>query len=253
MTKISFDVDFSKDSENILQEIQERAKAEVEKRDNKVKSSAYLSTLHEKVNEELKTDYKSVTDLIRALTPFASSSLKDKISSTSPTGRRKTVSMNKETYDLITDLLSNPKPELRRQDLKPNQTAIARETGVSVVQVRKVATGGYDKKFGGKSIDSPVNPPFGKKVPDSESESHIQKTHLLAPTSPAVEKKVNEQDQLTPHSPSSEDIKANDEVSAPGFKAEPNSAKTSTKSGESKTKRNSITRPPQGRPFPPPP
>ena len=30
MTKISFDVDFSKDPEKILQEIQERAKAEVE-------------------------------------------------------------------------------------------------------------------------------------------------------------------------------------------------------------------------------
>ena len=33
MTKISFDVDFTKDPEQILKEIQERAKAEVEKRE----------------------------------------------------------------------------------------------------------------------------------------------------------------------------------------------------------------------------
>ena len=35
MTKISFDVDFSKDPDQILKEIQERAKAEVEKRESK--------------------------------------------------------------------------------------------------------------------------------------------------------------------------------------------------------------------------
>ena len=52
MTKISFDVDFNEDPEKILKDIQERAKAEVEKRESKEKTSAYLSTLHEKVNEE---------------------------------------------------------------------------------------------------------------------------------------------------------------------------------------------------------
>ena len=67
MTKISFDVDFSKDPEKILQEIQERAKAEVEKRENKERNSAFLSKLHETVNEKIGTDYKSVSDLIKHL------------------------------------------------------------------------------------------------------------------------------------------------------------------------------------------
>ena len=48
MTKISFDVDFNEDPEKILKDIQERAKAEVEKRESKEKTSAYLSTLHER-------------------------------------------------------------------------------------------------------------------------------------------------------------------------------------------------------------
>ena len=52
MTKISFDVDFSEDPEEILKQIQDRAKAEVEKRESKDKVSAYLSRLHEKVNAE---------------------------------------------------------------------------------------------------------------------------------------------------------------------------------------------------------
>ena len=142
MTKISFDVDFNEDPEKILKDIQERAKAEVEKRESKEKTSAYLSTLHEKVNEEIKTEYKSATDLIRALTPFASPALKDKLSATSPTGRRKTVTMDRETYQQIKELLSQP---------NPNKAAISRDTGVSVVQVRKVASGGYDEKFGGSS------------------------------------------------------------------------------------------------------
>ncbi|HAE10633.1 MAG TPA: hypothetical protein DCG39_03220, partial [Opitutae bacterium] len=142
MTKISFDVDFNEDPEKILKDIQERAKAEVEKRESKEKTSAYLSTLHEKVNEEINTEYKSATDLIRALTPFASPALKDKLSATSPTGRRKTVTMNRETYQQIKELLSQP---------NPNKAAISRDTGVSVVQVRKVASGGYDEKFGGSS------------------------------------------------------------------------------------------------------
>ena len=142
MTKISFDVDFNEDPEKILKDIQERAKAEVEKRESKEKTSAYLSTLHEKVNEEINTEYKSATDLIRALTPFASPALKDKLTATSPTGRRKTVTMDRETYQQINELLSLP---------NPNKAAISRDTGVSVVQVRKVASGGYDEKFGGSS------------------------------------------------------------------------------------------------------
>ena len=140
MTKISFDVDFSEDPEKILQQIQDRAKAEVEKRENKDKVSGYLSKLHEKVNEDIGTGYKSATDLIKALTPYASPALKDKLSSTSASGRRKTVTMNKATFDKIKELLAEP---------NPNKAAIGRETGVSVVQVRKVASGGYDEKFAG--------------------------------------------------------------------------------------------------------
>ena len=140
MTKISFDVDFSKDPEKILQEIQERAKAEVEKRENKERNSAFLSKLHETVNEKIGTDYKSVSDLIKALTPFAAPSLREKLTGTTASGRRKTVSMNKEIYDEVKKSLS---------ESNPNKAAIARKSGISVVQVRKIADGGYDKKFGG--------------------------------------------------------------------------------------------------------
>ena len=148
MTKISFDVDFSEDPEKILQQIQDRAKAEVEKRETKERVSGYLSKLHEKVNEDINTEYKSATDLIKALTPFASPALRDKLSSTSPSGRRKTVSMSKEVFDEIKKLLSEP---------NPNKAAIGRETGVSVVQVRKVAAGGYDEKFGDGAPSTPAN------------------------------------------------------------------------------------------------
>ncbi|MDC0157082.1 hypothetical protein OAK38_04915 [Verrucomicrobia bacterium] len=153
MTKISFDVDFSEDPEKILQQIQDRAKAEVEKRESKERVSGYLSKLHEKVNEDINTDYKSATDLIKALTPFASPALKDKLSSTSPSGRRKTVSMNKDVFDEIKKLLAEP---------NPNKAAIGRETGVSVVQVRKVADGGYDEKFGGEAPSTPTEKPADK-------------------------------------------------------------------------------------------
>jgi len=46
--------------------------------------------------------------------------------------------MTSELFQEIKSRLSLP---------NPNKAAIARETGASVVQVRKVATGGYDKKF----------------------------------------------------------------------------------------------------------
>ena len=88
MTKISFDVDFSKDPEKILEEIQERAKAEVAKRESKEKNSAFLSDLHNLVNKELGTSLKNTNDLIKALTPFTTAAFKNKLASTSPTGRR---------------------------------------------------------------------------------------------------------------------------------------------------------------------
>ena len=148
MTKLTFDVDFNKDPEEILREIQERARAVVAKQELKLKSVSFLSTLHEKVNEEIGTDYKSINDLIRALTQFANPKLKDKISSTSLTGRRVTVSMTRDLFLEIKSKLSQP---------NPNKAAIARETGLSVVQVRKVATGGYDSKFSSQSSSRPID------------------------------------------------------------------------------------------------
>ena len=158
MTKISFDVDFSKDPEKILQEIQERAKAEVEKRENKERNAAYLSKLHENVNEKIGTDFKSVSDLIKALTPFAAPSLRDKLLGTTASGRRKTVSMTKEIYLEVKKLLS---------ESNPNKAAIARKTGISVVQVRKVAEGGFDSKFDGNAPSKPekVPPPSFSSEP----------------------------------------------------------------------------------------
>jgi len=141
MTKLTFDVDFNKDPEEILKEIQERAKAEVAKRESKIKYAAFLSKLHEKVNEEIGTEFKSINDLIRALTQFANPKLKEKISS-SETGRRITISMTGELFNEIKSKLALP---------NPNKAAIARETGASVVQVRKVANGGYDQKFAVKN------------------------------------------------------------------------------------------------------
>ena len=143
MTKISFDLDFSKDSETLLKEIQDKAKSEVEKRETKERANSYLSELHQKVNEEIGTSYKSATDLIRALSEHASPLMRDRISGSSPTGRRKTVSMTKELYRRIKDELDKP---------SPNKAAIARETGVSVVQVRKVAAGGFEGKFSDSAI-----------------------------------------------------------------------------------------------------
>ena len=67
MTKLTFDIDFNKDPEEILREIQERAKEEVAKRESKEKTKIYLSNLHKKVNDDLGTKYASINDLIRAL------------------------------------------------------------------------------------------------------------------------------------------------------------------------------------------
>ena len=110
MTKLTFDVDFNKDPEEILKEIQERAKAEVAKRESKIKYTSFLSKLHEKVNEEIGTEFKSINDLIRALTQFANPKLKEKISS-SETGRRVTISMTGELFQEIKSKLALPNPE----------------------------------------------------------------------------------------------------------------------------------------------
>ena len=184
MTKISFDVDFSEDPEKIFKQIQDRAKAEVDKRESKERVSAYLSRLHEKVNDDINTEFKSVTDLIRVLSPFASPALKDKLSATSPSGRRKTISMDKETFDNIKDLLAQP---------NPNKAAIGRETGVSVVQVRKVASGGYDDKFGPGAPSAPSEESPVKEEADSPAEEAEEKTFVLdLPNSPGDDESEDE-------------------------------------------------------------
>ena len=194
MTKISFDVDFSKDPEKILQEIQERAKAEVEKRENKERNAAFLSKLHETVNEKIGTDYKSVSDLIKALTPFAAPSLREKLSGTTASGRRKTVSMNKEIYNEVKKSLN---------ESNPNKAAIARKSGISVVQVRKIADGGYDKKFGSSSSSSnptssvapETSPPIKPPTIEEEKEEVEEESSLPSPT---FEDKETENPELPP-------------------------------------------------------
>jgi hypothetical protein len=184
MTKISFDIDFSQDPEQILKEIQERAKAEVEKRESKERNSAYLSDLHETVNEKIGTDFKSVSDLIRALTPFAAPAFREKLSATTASGRRKTISMSKDIYDEIKKLLS---------EHNPNKAAVARQTGVSVVQVRKVADGGFDSKYGkstsgvsSEKPETPSLPKFSTPSPlEEDNKVEIEKEEVTPPSLPS--------------------------------------------------------------------
>ena len=187
MTKLTFDVDFNKDPEEILREIQERKSRSRKAAESKIRSASYLSKLHEKVNEDIGTDYKSISDLIRGLTQFANPKLKDKLTSSSSTGRRITVSMTRELFDEIKSRLAQP---------NPNKAAIARETGASVVQVRKVASGGYDSKFS-KATTPPSSPSSAKPSASAISDPII-------PQSPEAEKPVEEPStppQLPPISP----------------------------------------------------
>jgi len=215
MTKLTFDVDFTKDPKEILQEIQERAKAEVAKRESKIKSAAFLSNLHEKVNQEIGTDFKTVNDLIRALTAYANPKLRDKISSTSPSGRRVTISMSPELFEEIKSKLAQP---------NSNKAAIARETGASVVQVRKVANGGFDAKFASskdvkasKSVKSDPTQKVQREVPALEPSSTTPPSDdapILAPPAttldlpqtpllpePTVEVEIKHKDSATELSP----------------------------------------------------
>ncbi len=209
MTKISFDVDFSKDPEKILQEIQERARAEVEKRESKERNAAYLSKLYEQVNEKLGTDYKSVSDLIRALAPFAAPSLREKLSGTTASGRRKTISMNKETFDEVKKLLDKP---------NPNKAAIARETGVSVVQVRKVADGGFDEKFGGAAAsvqEKPAMPSIQEIAPPKMETKPEEEKNELDPLS--IDSKKNAKELPPIDDDSKEDSIKDDSPPLPSF------------------------------------
>ena len=157
MTKLSFDVDLNQDPDKILDDIRKRAAAELAKHENKVKENEFLSNLHQYVNKEIGTNFSSISALIRELSKFASSSFKEKVFSVSSSGRRKTISMNDEIFKQIKLLLSQP---------NPNKAAIARKTGVSDVQVRKVASGGYDEKF---LRVAPQAPNLGPGVPTPKS------------------------------------------------------------------------------------
>ncbi|MDG1326454.1 MAG: hypothetical protein P8P49_11865 [Opitutales bacterium] len=213
MTKISFDVDFSKDPEQILKEIQERAKAEVEKRESKERNAAYLSKLHESVNEKIGTDFNSVSDLIRALTPFAAPGLRDKLSGTTATGRRKTISMNKTIFDEIKKLLTEP---------NPNKAAIARKTGVSVVQVRKVADGGFDSRYSeseslSKPNESSNAPSFAPPPIIKEEKSEpLDEEEATPPTAPSSKESENKIEDFTDSADDSDQI-SNEEAPAPSL------------------------------------
>jgi len=143
-SRITFSVDLDKDPDLIFEEIKLRIERELKRKGSSDKQAALLSVMHEVCNEHTGSDFASTNDLIRALADFASPKMKARILDSSPTGRRKTISMNQEMFDQITSLLALP---------DANKAAIARKTGVSVVQVRKVAFGGYDKKYGkGKKV-----------------------------------------------------------------------------------------------------
>ena len=193
MTKLTFDIDFNKDPEEILREIQERAKEEVAKRESKEKSKIYLTNLYKQVNQDLGTNYTSINDLIKALTACASPKGRAKIAQTSPSGRRVTISMDKQIFDEIKDLLSKP---------NPNKAAIARQTGVSVVQVRKVAKGGYDHKFGVESTaPNPAKPKSSPEVSAPEvqtEEPSLDLPPVLAPPAPVAEEKTALPEPIAP-------------------------------------------------------
>jgi hypothetical protein len=184
MTKISFDLDFNKDSETLLKEIQDQAKAEVEKREGKERTKAYLSTLHQAVNEKVGTSFSSVTELVRALSDHVTPAMRERISGSTviPAGRRKTVSMDRALYEQIKEALAKP---------SPNKAAIARKTNVSVVQVRKVAEGGYDDKFGASSAESP----------SSDSKSVELPTIDLPPVEAKEDKDASLPESSKPNSP----------------------------------------------------
>ena len=218
MTKISFDVDFSQDPEKILKEIQKRAEAEVAKRESKEKESSYLSKLHEVVNKEIGSDFKNINGLIRALTKYATPSVRDKMLTTSSSGRRKTVSMDKSIYDQIRSLLAQP---------NCNKAAIARESGVSVVQVRKVADGGYDKKFAGlvtsgklPSMAKIEEEPSFSLPPITKEPATLEEPSLPPPSFGEDQPKLDILEEPAPISPISEMADSPEDIESPSIEPE---------------------------------
>jgi hypothetical protein len=171
-SKVTFSVDLNKDPDELFEEIKLRIEREIKRKGSGDRTSAFLEKLHEISNEHIDSDFSTTNDLIRALAPFASPAMKSRIMESSPTGRRKTVSMNKELYEQICSLLAKP---------NPNKAAIARKTGVSVVQVRKIASGGYDKKYNKSKLS--LAKPTGK--------NEQAKLKLSTPPSPVAQRPSN--------------------------------------------------------------
>jgi hypothetical protein len=184
MNKITLKIDSSSSYDKALEEFNNTYKKEVEKKINNDKINSYLCNLHKHVNSKLNTNFGNTNSLIQALIPFASSTFKEKLQN-SATGRRKTISMNKEIFFSIKNLLSCP---------SPNKAQIARQVGVSVVQVRKVADGGYDKKFLSNSDDSII---VEKEIKEINLDS-TEETFLTAPsTSTTQQTQVRQTDSVT--------------------------------------------------------
>jgi hypothetical protein len=90
--------------------------------------------------------------------------------------------MTKEIYLEVKKLLS---------ESNPNKAAIARKTGISVVQVRKVAEGGFDSKFDNSSIKSGIETPVSS-AEKTEAKPSIQNNEIESSNNP------NEEDLLPP-------------------------------------------------------
>ena len=184
MNKITLKIDPSSSYDKALEEFNNTYQKEVEKKIKNDKISSFLCDLHNHVNSKLNTNFANTNSLIQALIPFASSTFKEKFQN-SGSGRRKTVSMNKEIFLSIKNLLSQP---------SPNKAEIGRQVGVSVVQVRKVADGGYDKKF----LPSTNDPIVAEKESGEISIDSINETFPIAPSPSTTQKtQVLETNNLT--------------------------------------------------------
>jgi len=171
-SKVTFSVDLNKDPDELFEEIKLRIEREMKRKGSADRTFAFLEKLHEISNEHTGSTFENTNDLIRALADFASPAMKSRVLDSSPTGRRKTVSMNQELYEQIRALLAKP---------NANKAAIARKTGVSVVQVRKIASGGYDKKYNKAKL--PLVNPTGK--------NEQAKLKLSTPPSPVAQRPSN--------------------------------------------------------------
>ncbi len=181
MSKLTLKIDSSLSYEKALEEFEKIYKQELQKNKERQKFDSFLGNLHKLVNSQLNTNFSNTNGLIQALIPYTTSAFKEKLSAKAA-GRRKTISMNREIFVKIKDLLSKP---------NPNKAAIAREVGVSVVQVRKVAAGGYEKKFDSSNNSSVSSATSSKKVKKIPFPASINQTSLQLSNSGATKSKLD--------------------------------------------------------------